>query len=171
LIADSQGRLVEDFQPMTVLYVTCLAEQGGRREQNGGRLRAALRSRRAKGDATVEGGGDVVGVPLELGRAGEDRGAVVGELEHVVGGEQAGDDRRRARAKATGERNLAADAEADAVGRMKALERTNDQVGAIGRRLEALGDDLEHAGLDRLDLELEGERGGEDVVARAEVGR
>lgn len=35
LVADSQGRIVEDFQPMTVLYVTCLAEQGGKREQNG----------------------------------------------------------------------------------------------------------------------------------------
>ncbi|WP_240806606.1 TldD/PmbA family protein [Polyangium spumosum] len=35
LIADSQGRLVEDFQPMTSLYVSCVAEQGGRKETNG----------------------------------------------------------------------------------------------------------------------------------------
>jgi TldD protein len=35
LIADSQGRIVEDLQPMTLLYVSCLAEQGGRREQGG----------------------------------------------------------------------------------------------------------------------------------------
>jgi TldD protein len=35
LIADSQGRLVEDFQPMTSLYVSCVAEQGGRKEMNG----------------------------------------------------------------------------------------------------------------------------------------
>jgi TldD protein len=35
LVADSQGRIVEDVQPMTLLYVSCLAEQGGRREQGG----------------------------------------------------------------------------------------------------------------------------------------
>jgi TldD protein len=34
LMADSQGRLVEDVQPMTVLSVSCLAEQSGHREQN-----------------------------------------------------------------------------------------------------------------------------------------
>jgi TldD protein len=35
LIADSEGRLIEDVRPMTLLSVSCLAEQGGRREQNG----------------------------------------------------------------------------------------------------------------------------------------
>jgi TldD protein len=35
LIADSDGRLVEDLQPMTMMYVSCVAEQNGRREQNG----------------------------------------------------------------------------------------------------------------------------------------
>ena len=35
LIADSNGRLVEDVQPMTTLYVSCVAEQDGRREQGG----------------------------------------------------------------------------------------------------------------------------------------
>jgi TldD protein len=35
LIADSSGRIVEDEQPMTILSVSVLAEQGGRREQNG----------------------------------------------------------------------------------------------------------------------------------------
>ncbi|WP_050429625.1 TldD/PmbA family protein [Chondromyces crocatus] len=34
LIADSQGRLIEDVQPMTVLSVSCVAEHNGRREQN-----------------------------------------------------------------------------------------------------------------------------------------
>jgi TldD protein len=34
LIADSEGRLVEDFQPMTDLSLSCVAEQGGRRESN-----------------------------------------------------------------------------------------------------------------------------------------
>ncbi len=35
LLADSSGRIVEDRQPMTLLYLSVLAEQGGRREQNG----------------------------------------------------------------------------------------------------------------------------------------
>ncbi len=35
LIADSTGRIVEDLQPMTRLYLSCVAEQDGRREQNG----------------------------------------------------------------------------------------------------------------------------------------
>ncbi|HVO18473.1 MAG TPA: TldD/PmbA family protein [Anaeromyxobacter sp.] len=34
LMADSSGRMVEDRQPMTLLYLSVLAEQGGRREQN-----------------------------------------------------------------------------------------------------------------------------------------
>jgi TldD protein len=35
LIADSDGRLVEDVQPMTQLWLSCVAEQNGQREQNG----------------------------------------------------------------------------------------------------------------------------------------
>jgi TldD protein len=35
LLADSEGRIVEDLQPMTLLYVSCVAEQDGRREQGG----------------------------------------------------------------------------------------------------------------------------------------
>ena len=35
LLGDSQGRIVEDLQPMTVLGVSCVAEQNGRREQGG----------------------------------------------------------------------------------------------------------------------------------------
>jgi len=34
LIADSNGKIVEDAQPMTSLYLSCVAEQDGRREQN-----------------------------------------------------------------------------------------------------------------------------------------
>jgi TldD protein len=34
LIADHQGRVVEDAQPMTTLVLTCVAEQDGRREEN-----------------------------------------------------------------------------------------------------------------------------------------
>jgi TldD protein len=35
LIADSTGRIVEDVQPMTTLYLSVVAEQDGRRENNG----------------------------------------------------------------------------------------------------------------------------------------
>jgi TldD protein len=35
LVAGSDGRIVEDRQPMTLLYLSVLAEDGGRREQNG----------------------------------------------------------------------------------------------------------------------------------------
>ncbi|WP_242393307.1 TldD/PmbA family protein [Anaeromyxobacter oryzisoli] len=35
LVADSSGRIAEDLQPMTLLYLSVLAEDGGRREQNG----------------------------------------------------------------------------------------------------------------------------------------
>jgi TldD protein len=34
LVADSDGRIVEDLQPMTVATVTCVAEQDGKREEN-----------------------------------------------------------------------------------------------------------------------------------------
>ncbi len=34
LIADSKGRLVEDLQPMTQLWLSCVAEHKGQREQN-----------------------------------------------------------------------------------------------------------------------------------------
>jgi TldD protein len=35
LIADSTGRIVEDVQPMTTLGLSCVAEQNGKKEQNG----------------------------------------------------------------------------------------------------------------------------------------
>jgi TldD protein len=35
LVADSTGRIAEDSQPMTILSLSVLAEDGGRREQNG----------------------------------------------------------------------------------------------------------------------------------------
>jgi TldD protein len=34
LVADSDGRIVEDLQPMTSMTLTCVAEQDGRREEN-----------------------------------------------------------------------------------------------------------------------------------------
>ena len=34
LVADSEGRILEDLQPMTTMGLTCVAEQDGRREEN-----------------------------------------------------------------------------------------------------------------------------------------
>ncbi len=34
MMANSEGRIVTDYQPMTLIYVTCNAEQNGRREEN-----------------------------------------------------------------------------------------------------------------------------------------
>ncbi len=34
MIATSEGRIVADYQPMTMIYVSCTAEQDGQREQN-----------------------------------------------------------------------------------------------------------------------------------------
>jgi TldD protein len=40
LMATSDGRIVEDLQPMTLCYLTCVAEQEGRREDNFGAVAA-----------------------------------------------------------------------------------------------------------------------------------
>jgi TldD protein len=40
LIADSTGRLVEDLQPMTQMWLTCVAEHGGKKHSNGYNLAA-----------------------------------------------------------------------------------------------------------------------------------
>ncbi len=126
---------------------------------------------RAERDAAVEGRGDVVGVALDPSRVGQQILAGVGQLEEVVGGHQAGDDRRGARAEPAGERDLAADPERDPVGRMEVLEGADDQVAAVGRRLDPLRDDRELAGLGDLELQLERQSGAEDVVAGTEVRR
>ncbi len=38
LLANSEGNLVEDMRPMTIIYVTCVAEKNGRKETNRYRL-------------------------------------------------------------------------------------------------------------------------------------
>jgi TldD protein len=40
LVVDSDGNMIEDLRPMTGLYVSCMAEKDGRREQNGYNLAA-----------------------------------------------------------------------------------------------------------------------------------
>lgn len=40
LFANSEGRVVTDYQPSTMIYVNCVAEQNGKREQNGFNLAA-----------------------------------------------------------------------------------------------------------------------------------
>jgi TldD protein len=45
LIANSEGKIVGDYRPMTSLRVSCTAEQNGRRESNGYSLAARQTSR------------------------------------------------------------------------------------------------------------------------------
>ncbi len=40
LLANSEGRVVTDYQPSTMIYVNCVAEQNGQKEQNGFNLAA-----------------------------------------------------------------------------------------------------------------------------------
>ena len=88
----------------------------------------------ADDEAAVDRRGDVVGVPLELGRPRQELLLREPELVEMVGGEEAGDDRRRARAEAARQRDLAAQPEGDPVGRAQALEGADDQVVAAGRQ-------------------------------------
>ena len=74
---------------------------------------------------------------LELGRPRQHLLLGERQLEEVVGGEEAGDDRRRAGAEAAGQRDLAAQPEGDPVGGMQALEGPHDQVVAPGRARRA----------------------------------
>ena len=88
-------------------------------------------------EAAVDRGGDVVGMALERARPGEHLLLREAQLEEVVGGEEAGDDRRGARAEAAGQRDLAAHAEGDRVGGAQALEGADDQVVAVGAHVGA----------------------------------
>ena len=109
----------------------------GGSSRTGARQLAGAVGARAEDEAAVERRGDVVGMALELDRVAVDRVALEAELEQVVGGDQAGDDRRRARAEPAGERDLAADLEAQPVGRVQALERAHAEVRAVGRQSSA----------------------------------
>ena len=112
-------------------------------------------------------GADVVGVALDLDRQRHEVGV---ELEEVVGGDEAGDDRRRARAQPAVERDVRADAEGEAVGAVQALERAHEQVRAVARHVE-VGLDGERPRLLHLDLEVDRQRRAEGVEPGPEVGR
>ena len=118
-------------------------------------------------EAAEQRGGHVVGVALDLGGDGQKVGV---QLEEVVGGHRAGDDRRGAGAEAAGEWDLAADREREVLGRVQRLEGADAQVASIPRYVE-VGDDLEAPCLLHLDLEVELQCGGEHVEARAEIRR
>jgi flagellar motility protein MotE (MotC chaperone) len=89
-------------------------------------------------------------VPLDLGGQGAD-GCI--ELEQVVGGDQARDDSRGARAEAASERDPRGDVELEGVGGMQALECPDNEVAPVTRDVE-LGVDRERARLADLELEV-----------------
>src|SRR5579859_5590505 len=104
---------------------------------------------------------------LELRAQGQQVGV---QLKDVIGGHQPGQHGRGARTQAAGQRDLGRNLELKRVGAVEALEPPHDQVGPV------LGDIQgtvygEAARLLDLDLELERQRGGEDVEPRPEVGR
>ena len=107
---------------------------------------------------------------LEGGGVCVERLAFEPELEQMVRRDQAGDDRRRAGSEPPGERDLAPDLEAQAVGGVQALEGTHAEVRPIGGQIGA-GLDRELARLGDLQLQRERERGREHVVAGTEVRR
>jgi hypothetical protein len=93
------------------------------------------------------------------------------QLEQVIGRHQAGDDRRGARAQPASDRDVLAKLEADAVGRVKALEGPHDEVlPALGQRGTA-DVDRELLCLADLELEVHLKRRGEDVEAWPQVRR
>src|SRR5215217_7771345 len=89
----------------------------------------------------------------------------------MVSSEEPGDDRRGARAEASGEGDLAAHAEGDAVCGTQALEGTDDQVFPADGELRLFDVERELARLLDLELEPEGDRRRHHVVARPQVRR
>ena len=136
------------------------------------RRRDSVRLRtRADDEAAVERRADVVGMAFQLDRPGVDLLLAEPQLVQVVGRQQAGQDRRRARSQPAGKRDLAADLEAQAVGRVERLERPHAEVRAVGGDGIAPGVDHELALLGNLQLEVQGQGRGEDVEAGAQVRR
>ena len=80
-----------------------LRRYDGQRLQSGRGLEAHGVAVGADHEAAAQRGRDVVGVPLQLARQREQVGV---QLEQVIGGHEARDDRRGARAEAAGERDL-----------------------------------------------------------------
>jgi len=105
-------------------------------------------------EAAVDRRRDIVRVALQVGGPGEQLGGAQGKLVKVIGGGQAGDDRRGAGAQTAGQGDFAADAEAQPVGGMQDLERAHDEVVAPARDLQIPGVDGELPGLGDLDLHL-----------------
>jgi hypothetical protein len=87
-------------------------------------------------EAAVDRGRDIVRVTLQRGRPPQHLLFRQRQLEEVVGGEEPGDDRGGAGTEPTRQRNLTAQAEGDAVGRVQALEGADDEVVAPGRDVE-----------------------------------
>ena len=93
------------------------------------------------------------------------------ELIQVVRGYQPGNDRGRAGAEAARHRDVAADLEAQAVRAVQPLEGPDAEVVAVGGEPLLPCVHLEGFALGHLELEVDVERGGEDVVAGTQVGR
>ncbi len=151
-MGDVEDRLLDrDLLGQGIARLTCahrLLGHDRQRLQARGRLEAHCLAVGANDEAAIERRGDVVGVTLDRGGAREQ---VDVQLEQVVGGEQAGDDRRGARAEAAGERDVRADAESEVVGGVQALEGAHAEVVLVPRDVQ-VGLDGKAAGLCHLQL-------------------
>ena len=90
------------------------------RREIGGRVEAVGVEVGDDDDAAEQRGGDVVRVTLDAAGDGKHVRLLAGDL---LCGEDARDDRRRARSEAAGQGDVGGDLEAQAVGRMDAFER------------------------------------------------
>ena len=106
----------------------------------------------------------------ELSARGVQLVSTEGQLEEMIGCEEARHDRGGARAKAACERDVVLDREPQAVGRMQRLERPHAKVRPVFGHIRPARVDRERLPLADLELQMEAERGGEDVEPRAEVG-
>ena len=111
------------------------------------------------------GGGDVVGMALELGGQREQVGV---ELEEVVGGHQPRHVGGGARPQAPAERDLRLDAEGEGARGRQPGEAADGQVAPVAGDLQ-VGVDREAPGLLDLELHVQRERAREGVEPRAEV--
>ena len=131
----------------------------------------ASSARGADDESAVDRRGDVVGVALDLRRAGEHVGGLEGQLVEVVGGQQPRDDRRRAGAEPARRGGSRCRSGRRSRPRGAATRTRARTVRPVGCDVEAARVDLKRAGLLHLQLEVERQCGREHVVAGPQVRR
>ena len=133
----------------------------------GGSIRVT-RAARADDESAVQRCGEVVGVAFDQQSTDASRSVPSSKMWSAAA--TPGEDRRRARPEATGQRDLGGDPEGEVVGAVQRLEGLDDQVVLVRRDVE-VGLDRELAGLFTSTVSVSDSAPGEHVEARSEVGR